>query len=310
MKSVHRTVDNCPGSPRKAGMTSAINFSLFALHVGLAIIVAFVMPLMFAENQPQYLWMILFVAMLSNQFWALIHEAIHAIFYPKRSVNNLAGRIMGICFGSAFGLVKAAHLVHHKVNRTEIERPEISLSDSTKKDNVIFYYYLFMGLYINEIVAPFLSLLPRKTIDAALSRFFTARSYNSEVAMQIINKSLNQVRIDTVIILLVWGISFYLYGSHWYILALFFLTRGFMISFLDYVYHYNTPVNDVKHGYNLELPKFLQSYLLNFNLHGMHHLYPQESWEKLPELLAENGGGYDKKYFPQALNQLHGTIKL
>jgi fatty acid desaturase len=126
------------------------NFILLALHVGLAIIVAFVMPLMFVEEHPQYLWLILLVALLSNQFWALIHEAIHAIFYPKRSVNNVAGRIMGICFGSAFGLVKAAHLVHHRLNRTEYEQPEISRSGSQGKDNIIYYYYLFIGLYINE----------------------------------------------------------------------------------------------------------------------------------------------------------------
>lgn len=83
-----------------------------------------------------------------------------------------------------------------------------------------------------------------------------------------------------------------------------------LISFLDYVYHYRTLVDDVKHGYNLELPKLLEKYLLNFNLHGTHHLYPQESWEKLPELFRKNGGGYDKKYFSQAAYQLQGTVKL
>jgi fatty acid desaturase len=146
-------------------------------------------------------------------------------------------------------------------------------------------------------------------IDKALATLFVKKSYNSEVATQIINKGLNQVRVDTVIIVLVWGTGFYLYGAHWYILALFFLTRGFMISFLDYVYHYNTPVNDVKHGYNLELPWLLEKYLLNFNLHGIHHLYPQENWEKLPELFKKNGGKYDKNYFLQSINQLRGTIK-
>jgi len=287
----------------------AINFALFALHVGLAIGVAFVMPLMFA-GQPEYLWLILFVALLSNQFWALIHEAIHAIFHPERFLNNIAGRIMGIGFGSAFGLLKPAHLVHHRLNRTQYEQPEISRSSSQRKDNIIYYYYLLIGLYINEVVAPFMSFLPRRTIDKALDTRFIKKSYNYEVAMQIINKGLDQVRVDTVIILLVWGTSFYLYGSHWYILALFFLLRGFMISFLDYVYHYRTPVDDVKHGYNLELPRFMEKYLLNFNLHGTHHLYPQESWEKLPDLFRKNGGRYDKKYFPQAAHQLQGTVRL
>lgn len=287
----------------------AINFGLFALHVGLTICVAFIIPIMFAD-EPGYLWLGLPVALLSNQFWALIHEAIHTMFYPKRLVNNIAGRIMGICFGSAFGLVRAAHMVHHKVNRTEIERPEVSLSGSTRKDNIFFYYYLFIGLYILEISSPFMSLLPRRTLDKVIATKIVKGSYKSQVAEFIINKSLNQVRIDSVLVLLMWGSSFYLYGTHWYILMLFFLIRGFMISFLDYVYHYCTPIDDVKHGYNLELPKFLERYLLNFNLHGIHHRYPQEPWEKLPQLLMKNGGHYDKKYFSQALNQLQGTVKL
>lgn len=287
----------------------AINFGLFVLHVSVAICVAFIIPLMFAD-EPQYLWLAVPAALLSNQLWALVHEAIHSMFYPKRSINNFAGRIMAICFGSAFGLVKASHMVHHKVNRTEMERPEISLSGSTKKDNVIFYYYLFMGLYILEITSPFMSLLPRRKLDKALAKLLTEKSYKSEVATQIINKSLNQVRLDTVLVLLVWGASFYLYGAHWYILLLFFLTRGFLISFLDYVYHYCTPIDDVKHGYNLELPRFLERYLLNFNLHGIHHRYPQEPWEKLPELFRSNGGNYDEKFFAQAMQQLQGTVKL
>ena len=287
-----------------------INFSLFFFHVALAICVAFILPLTLASEHAEYLWIVPFIALLSNQLWALIHETIHAIFYHKRSVNNAVGRILGVCLGSAFGLVKPAHLVHHKLNRTIYEQVEISRSDSIAKDNRIFYYYLFMGLYINEIVAPFMSFLSRKKIDKAIDTLFIKKSYNYEVAIQIINKGLNSVRLDTFIIVLVWGTSFYLYGEHWYILALFFLIRGFLISFLDYIYHYKTPLNDVKHGYNLELPRLMQKFLLNFNLHGIHHQHPQESWEKLPGLLLKNGGRYDKKYFSQALNQLQGTVKL
>ena len=48
--------------------------------------------------------------------------------------------------------------------------------------------------------------------------------------------------------------------------------RGLLISFLDNVYHYETPVNDVFFAKNLRLAKPLQGILLNFNLHGIHHI--------------------------------------
>ena len=56
------------------------------------------------------------------------------------------------------------------------------------------------------------------------------------------------------------------------------LARGFLISFLDNVYHYETPVSDVFYAKNLRLAAPLAKLLLNFNFHGIHHVNPAIPW--------------------------------
>src|ERR1041384_5511342 len=90
----------------------------------------------------------------------------------------------------------------------------------------------------------------------------------------------------------------------------FLLSRAFFISFLDNVYHYGTPLNRASSSYNLRLPKFLSSLILNFNLHGVHHVYPYLPWTRLPEFLVRQGAFYDQGYFTAAARQLRGPVPL
>jgi fatty acid desaturase len=88
------------------------------------------------------------------------------------------------------------------------------------------------------------------------------------------------------------------------------LARGFLISFLDNVYHYETPVSDIFYAKNLRLPQMLSKLLLNFNLHGIHHINPAISWINLPRAFDVQGAKYQGDYFAAAWRQLQGPIAI
>jgi fatty acid desaturase len=86
------------------------------------------------------------------------------------------------------------------------------------------------------------------------------------------------------------------------------LGRGFLLSFLDNAYHYATPPGDALSGMNLALPRWAETAILNFNLHGIHHKAPALPWRALPAAFRRTGDTYDDGYFSAALRQVRGPV--
>ena len=79
--------------------------------------------------------------------------------------------------------------------------------------------------------------------------------------------------------------------------------RAFLISFLDNVYHYETPIGDTFYARNLALPAAFSAGLLHFNLHGVHHRNPSIPWAGLPEAFEREEYRFHGDYFTAALAQ-------
>jgi fatty acid desaturase len=69
-------------------------------------------------------------------------------------------------------------------------------------------------------------------------------------------------------------------------------------------------VGDVFYARNLRLPAAAAQLLLNFNLHGVHHVNPAIPWIDLPRAFDSQAGKYQDDYFTAALRQLRGPIAL
>ncbi len=123
-------------------------------------------------------------------------------------------------------------------------------------------------------------------------------------------EALREIRLDGAATLVLLALAFYGYGAHWPLLFLALLARGFLISFLDNVYHYETPVSDIFYAKNLRLAAPLAKLLLNFNFHGIHHVNPAIPWLHLPRAFEAQAGRYYGGYFAAALRQLRGPIAL
>jgi hypothetical protein len=194
-----------------------------------------------------------------------------------------------------------------------MEATELYDQEKTSPASAAFGYYfqIFGGLYLVELVSPLLFFLPLIVLRRFRDRFVTPESV-SGILMQNWTQAeaTEEIRIDGLLILTWFGWSLFCYGAYWPLLLFILAARGFLISFLDNVYHYRTPVNDIFYASNLRLPKVPASVLLNFNLHGIHHRNPAIPWIRLPVAFREQSELFQGNYFTAAARQLRGPVAL
>src|SRR6185369_8520147 len=111
----------------------AARYHRLNLRLGLAygvanLVVLLLLPLLIRLNVLGLGWrwalLAIHIALVSNGFWALQHEAIHNLFAADQAVNRRAGRQMAVLFGSSFRILRFGHLMHHRVNRHPLDRPD------------------------------------------------------------------------------------------------------------------------------------------------------------------------------------------
>jgi fatty acid desaturase len=294
-------------------ISAGVNVGLAVLYAALNLGQFFLVPLFLLARDSRWGWVLVPIALLNNPYWSLLHECIHDLFYPGTRVNTLFGRALSVMFGSPFRILRLSHLLHHKLNRTPIEgtefyeRGKVSIFSAA----VGYYFQILGGLYLVELLSPVLFFLPRVRL-----RKFVARVIKPETISAILmqswtrDESIREIRLDGLFIVVWFGAAFYAYGSYWPLLVTILAARALLISFLDNIYHYRTPVSDIFYAENLWLPKIAAIMLLNFNLHGIHHRHPAIPWRSLPQVFREQAQTYQGNYFCAAARQLCGPVAL
>ena len=306
---------------RAVAVNYPLNYGLCIVHVALNVFVLFVFPLLLLPNPGAAVWVVVAISCTSNGLFSVLHEAVHRSLAPTTrlpligiSMNDLLGRLVGVCFGSPFDFIATAHVTHHSVNRTQDEHLEVYGDAMTAADRrsfaIGYYFFLLGGLYKAELVVPLLFCLPRHIAESMLTGAFRTDPMASQVLRRIFRSPghLRSIRTDACIILASIAVSAVLYGRYWWLLAIHFVIRAFLISFLDYLYHYGSPLGDRLHGYNLRLPRWLSPAILNFNYHGIHHRFPALPWRSLERVFVNEALVFDNDYVTQAVSQLRGPM--
>jgi fatty acid desaturase len=277
-----------------------INGILAAVLMGLHIVALIVYPLL---RGPIGLSALAVAAILSSTLWGLMHEGIRGRLLENRRANRVVSRLLSIVFGTPFILVQNSHLLHHAVNRTPMERPDVR-TRAARIDYPVYYAVILGGIYVGELFMSLAFLTP-----PAIARKMADRAQGGTkiVLTKLVQKeAFAEMRIDGVLVAALYGFALW----HAPIAMLGFIAvRAVSISMLDYPYHYRTKVGDVLFARNLNAGpwRFL---LLDFNLHGVHHLRPDLPWTALRRHFEESGGRYDGALVGAVLAQLRGPFKL
>ncbi|EQA72441.1 stearoyl-CoA 9-desaturase [Leptospira noguchii serovar Panama str. CZ214] len=257
--------------------------------------------------------LLLFSTIFSYTHWALIHECVHGNFSNSRNENRFWGRFLCVLFGTTYQIVKTAHLVHHKFNRSEGERIEFIEKNAGPIlfQKFLYYVRLFVGTYFLEVSGSFLLSLPLSFTSPIAKKYFSKFPVYKTFFKQIQKPEIvRELRIDSLLIFILFGCAFYLCGPNAIFLILVLILRGWIVSFLDHSYHYGKELDDVNSAYNLYLPKFFSYLFLNFNYHRVHHRFPGCSWNRLPIQFLNSKDQMDLSLWIQSIRQLSGLLIL
>ncbi len=304
-----------PARSPNPSISEAFNFGLAGLHISLNLFQFFILPLYLL---PKSLWwsvLLILIACFTNPLWALVHEAIHDSFNSSSRINLVFGRWLSIFFGSPFHVLRLTHLSHHKFNRSPTEKgTEIYDPGEVSKIKASFkyFFYIFCGLYLLEVCSTFIFFLPPKVFRKMTQRLLDHGNIQEKwLAQKLMDeKIVRDIRIDGMAIFFLLALSAVCFGENWKLLLGLLALRTFLISFMDNVYHYRTPLHVTVSGHNFSLPWGFSRFLLNFNLHRVHHANPSVPWVKLPDLFAQQGETFDGGLLAAALDQLRGPIAL
>ena len=109
-------------------------------------------------------------------------------------------------------------------------------------------------------------------------------------------------------VILLYAGAFYLYGAWWPVLLMAIALRGLIVSLQDNVAHYDTPAVVGAAAHNTRTARWAGLFMLNTNLHGVHHDQPEVPWNHLPGAFARAGGDYSGGYFTLLMKQFYGPL--
>ncbi|WP_171165482.1 fatty acid desaturase [Streptomyces sp. I05A-00742] len=287
----------------------ATSVLLVCLALTVVLCQLFVLPLWLLPRDPAWGWAEVPLTLTAVPLWSLVHEGIHGSLFADRTRNDRCGRVLAVLHGAPFVVLKTGHLLHHRYSRTPRERTEVYDAGTTTWLKVAPGYYarLLGGLYLMEAASAFLAVLPA----GAMRRLARAAEAPDSVAGPLFERlararALRQLRVDAAAVVALHAAAFAAYGGYAWMLCAALGGRALMVSLADNAYHYATPLDAPLQALDLRLPRPLEAFALNFNLHGVHHRHPGLPWSALR---ARGDGHYDLGWFPAVARQLRGPIR-
>jgi len=289
-------------SARTYGSTATSSL-LVAGALGSLLLQLYVIPLAHLPG-----WLLIPLVLTSTHLWSILHESIHGSLLRDRAWNDRLGRALAAGYGAPFILLKSGHLLHHRFSRTPRERTEVYDTGRWASHAPAYYLRLFGGLYLAEVASVVLALAPRRAWRRLRRLLDTPDTVTALLFDAITGRRLGQFRRDAVLIVLVYAGAFLAYGSKGWMLILAVAARALLVSVADNAYHYGTALDEPLEAMNLRLPRPLESFVLAFNLHGIHHQYPGLAWHSLRGAFRADGGHFDMGWWRAVARQLHGPI--
>ena len=266
-----------------------LNARLTALVLAAAVVQLFAVPLFLLPQAPAAAIMAaVALSLMTPLMRALMHEAIHNRLANDRRLNDVLGRALAVTSGVAFDPIRFGHLTHHRFTRHELDRPDVIEPGRSRALACATYYLgLLGGIHAREILASLAMLLPKSVLlflaDHGVPKDDALRVLRGAIR-RTLDRRLRRARTDLFVAALIYAAAFYLYGVWWPVLAAAMAVRALIVSLQDNAAHYGTPAVLRAPAHNTRLARFARTFMLNGNLHGVHHDRPELPWTALPKV--------------------------
>lgn len=259
--------------------------------------------------------LIALLALTAPLHWGLMHESIHSKLFESDSGNRAAGRLLGIAVCLDWDIMRFGHLMHHRANRHDLDRPEdIAPGRSRLAAAPGYFFTLLGGGTLKAALGPLAVLLPLRATAWLVQRLFGGAGTEAmrDAALRAFTdpERRARVRVDFAAMLALLALGAWCWGTHWPVLAAAIAARFCVLSLLDNAPHYGTPLDSGTRAFNTVLARPLRWLVLNSNFHGVHHQAPQLAWQDLPRTFARTGETYNGSWLACILRQFRGPIRL
>ncbi len=276
--------DTFPEEPSNQTAPSAIPTRLnAAIITGQLIAIA---SCCYTASQIRFGWAMILLAaifgIVMNSVYSIIHEAEHAMLFPNRRWNDIAGAVMALFFPAPFHLIRQGRLGHHLRNRSDDEAFDLYFDGDHRLWRWLVLYGILTGCYwivvvLSNVVFLFFPFAANKKyweFDRPSTAFM--ESLNPVYRRLIQLECLAVIALHTVII---WSLQIPLLNY-----AVMYFGFGFTWSAMQYVHHYGTERHVTRGARNLWIWSPLDSLWLNHNWHQAHHEHPTVPWIHLTDL--------------------------
>jgi fatty acid desaturase len=232
----------------------------------------------------------LIFGVVMNSVYSIIHEAEHAMLFPNRRWNDVAGALMALFFPAPFHLIRQGHLGHHFRNRSDDEAFDFYFDGEHRLWRYLVLYGILTGCYwivvvLGNVVFLFFPFaVNKKYWDFDRPSYAFMESLNPSYRRLIQLECLAVLALHTLI---VWA----LHIPPWNYAVMYF-GFGLTWSAMQYVHHYGTERHVTRGARNLRLWEPIDRLWLNHNWHRAHHEHPTVPWIHLPSLghAGQTGG--------------------
>ncbi len=286
---------------RNLGLSS---FAILVQLAGLALT-----PLVWSWSKAAFVAYLALYGYATVMCWLLIHEAIHRKLVRSSRLNDYLGRVHAILFGCPFYILKIGHMTHHRYNRSELDTTELVPSDTKHFARWwLAYYGRILGLlYVSEVISPLIFFFWKRF--KRLAAAWTQNKALVSILDLFTRRMVQAIQMDAV--LCVGFLAAQVYCNRYDLrpFVLLFLWRALIVSFYDNAYHYGTDPHDNQAANNLAVPRVVRLFILNHNMHRVHHRHPSASWAVLPKLFTADKDAFDGVLIETGLQQIKGPMR-
>ena len=221
-----------------------------------------------------------------QRIYHITHEGTHKHLAPQSIVlNDLIGQAVLLPMLAPLQVLRAIHNFHHGFSRRDIHTSALDVFVSpipvTLPVRTFFFliWYLAVfagGWFLYSLVSIVLFLFMPISLARKISPAFNKWTWRDQL---IAWEQFLACAAFHALVAFAFGIP-----GWWFTLGLPMLSFAWVYSLLVYIFHYRTTIG-ARTRYNartIPVNRFTAWWLLNFNEHATHHMYPNVSWYDLP----------------------------